>query len=134
MKKQADQWLTFANYDLVTITEIIENELLTATVAFHAQQCIEKSLKAILSFHDLKIPRIHDLRKLYSTVSDTEKNLLIDSDLIDQLNQVYIDTRYPADFGLMPEGKPSITKANEFHKLARDVYDRVVELINSNSE
>lgn len=43
MKKQAELWMQYAEEDLQTIREIIDNENLTKIVAFHAQQCVEKS-------------------------------------------------------------------------------------------
>ncbi|WP_156104560.1 HEPN domain-containing protein, partial [Spirochaeta lutea] len=48
MTAQANNWLEFARLDLETIEEIINNPRLTSMVAFHAQQCVEKSLKAII--------------------------------------------------------------------------------------
>ena len=34
------------------------------TVAFHAQQCAEKYLKALLSFRGIDFPKIHDVEQL----------------------------------------------------------------------
>ena len=34
------------------------------TVGFHAQQCSEKYLKALLLFHRINFPKIHDLTEL----------------------------------------------------------------------
>lgn len=48
MKSISAAWLSAANDDLVLIQEIIRNETLTHMVAFHAQQAIEKSFKALL--------------------------------------------------------------------------------------
>ncbi len=36
----------------------------TDTVAFHAQQCAEKYIKAMLLLHGTEFPRVHDLEKL----------------------------------------------------------------------
>ena len=46
MKFMAEEWLRAAHYDLLAIESMKENTLLTTIVAFHAQQCIEKSLLA----------------------------------------------------------------------------------------
>jgi len=46
-KDAAKEWIKSALDDLITIKEIIDNPFITNIVAFHAQQCIEKSLKAI---------------------------------------------------------------------------------------
>jgi HEPN domain-containing protein len=36
----------------------------TDTVAFHAQQAVEKALKALLTFNQFEFPKIHDLVRL----------------------------------------------------------------------
>ena len=48
MKEQTRYWLKTANNDLSVIEAILERKDLTPMVAFHAQQAIEKSLKAVL--------------------------------------------------------------------------------------
>ena len=45
--------------DLKVIQEIIDNESLTSMTAFHSQQSIEKSLKAILEYNNQDVPKIH---------------------------------------------------------------------------
>jgi hypothetical protein len=40
----------------------MNNELTTGASSFHAQQCIEKSLKAVLEENRVNIPRIHGTR------------------------------------------------------------------------
>jgi len=47
MKKITNEWLLSAESDLLLIKEIISHENLTHLSAFHAQQAIEKSFKAI---------------------------------------------------------------------------------------
>ncbi len=39
-----------------------------ATVAFHAQQCVEKYLKALLVLHSIDFPKTHDLQALVGMV------------------------------------------------------------------
>ena len=41
------------------------------------------------------------------------------------MSEVYIDTRYPGDFGLLPDGKPSIEIAEKMYDLASKVLDDV---------
>ena len=47
MKKATEAWFQSAESDLLLIDEILANENLTHLSAFHAQQAIEKSFKAI---------------------------------------------------------------------------------------
>lgn len=117
MKKQAKDWLDAANDDLKLIEKIIDDETLTNMVAFHSQQAIEKSLKSILEEFESEIPRIHNLIKLKAM---TEKYVSIETDkrLLEQVNEIYSDARYPSDIGLVPTGKPSLDLVKRFYDFA----------------
>ena len=130
MKKQAEDWLKYAYKDLQSARILISDELLLSTAAFHCQQCIEKSLKALLELNDKRIPKIHDLRKLLNNVEENNFKFEIDHEILDQINQVYIDTRYPADYGILPEGAPSLEKVNSFILTAEKVFKTTKQIIN----
>jgi len=134
MKKQAKEWISFAETDLKSAKALIKDESLTTTAAFHAQQCVEKSLKALLELNNRKIPRIHDLLKLIRRIDNDQINisLSVNEEILDQINQVYIDARYPADFGLLPEGKPSTKKVEEFINEAENVFKQTEQIIEKN--
>ena len=55
MKPVTQEWLNRAKDDLDVVTEIIEIAHLTNIAAFHCQQAIEKSFKAILEEQDQNI-------------------------------------------------------------------------------
>lgn len=58
----------------------------------------------------------------------------MDEDILDQMNQVYIDTRYPADFGLLPEGKPSEERIRKFIEEAEKIYNKAEKIIEEYKE
>jgi len=136
MKKQAKEWMKFAKTDLQATMAIITEENLSTVAAFHTQQCIEKSLKALLELNNKKIPRTHDLIKLLKKIEEEKINIdmKISEEVLDQINQVYIDTRYPADFGLLPEGKPSISKVKEFLNEAENIFNKTEKIIEEYQE
>jgi len=125
MKNSTSNWLKFAQSDLETINEIIHNENLTHVIAFHSQQCIEKSLKAIIEEYQLtehvKTHNLLTLQKLTYQVI----NLRIDEDLLEILNKLYIDSRYPGEMDLLSYGKPTIEDAKIFYELAKEIYEKV---------
>ena len=108
MKKQVREWLSFAEVDLLTARKLLDDEHLARSTAFHCHQAVEKALKAVIEDCGVRIPKIHDLKKLMSVVEEKEIRLQIDSEELDPLNSVYIDTRYPTDQGLVPNGMPSL--------------------------
>jgi CRISPR-associated protein Cas1 len=66
--KLAKEWLKASLSDLMNIEAISDNVFLTHIIAFHAQQAIEKSFKAMIENQNQKIPRVHSLRKLIELV------------------------------------------------------------------
>ncbi len=122
------EWLESALGDLKNIEHIINDEYLTHIVAFHCQQCIEKCFKAILESQSMNVPKEHSTIKLYGLVKDTLKTD-IDYDLLTDMDDLYINSRYPSDFGLMPQGKPTLENAKEFYEFALKVYEEVCEII-----
>jgi HEPN domain-containing protein len=126
MNKVSKEWIQSAESDLAIIRHIIHDETLTHQVAFHAQQAIEKCLKAIIEEFELGFIKTHSLRTL-TGITNPKLPLNIEKDLILLLDQLYIDARYPGEIGLLPFGKPSITDAQEFHQIALKVYKDVNE-------
>lgn len=128
MKEISRQWLHFATDDLDTIKEIIGIKHLTNIVAFHCQQCIEKSFKAVLEESELDVPKVHDLIKLYGEIKKI-KDFEFNEDTLDILSRVYIEARYPSELGLLPGGKPTITESRKFYEFAKCVYTKIEKFL-----
>ncbi|MBW1649738.1 MAG: HEPN domain-containing protein [Deltaproteobacteria bacterium] len=92
---------------------------------------MEKSIKAILEEKEEKVPRIHDIITLREKIEKYIK-LDIDSDIFDQLNELYIDSRYPADLGLLPDGKPSKKTADIFFKTSTKILNDIKNYLTEN--
>jgi len=65
-----------------------------AIVGFHAQQAIEKSLKAVLSASFIEFRRTHDLLTLLDLFEDHGLALPPFSDWLDELNPYAVEARY----------------------------------------
>lgn len=61
MKEKTIDWLRVAETDIQVVEILINYEHLASGLAFHCQQSIEKSLKAILEENDAEVPKIHRL-------------------------------------------------------------------------
>lgn len=121
-REMAKEWLKSAASDLETIEEIIDNGNLTHIAAFHSQQCVEKTIKAILEFHELNVPKTHSILKL-SKLAENHFDIE-DKEIADELDRLYIDARYPGDLGLLPDGKPTIDKAGSLYSFAKNIYTK----------
>lgn len=130
--KMSFEWLKAAYCDIAVMDSIVDHEFLTHMTAFHAQQCIEKSLKAILEHHGMNVPKKHDILVLKEI---TQNYISIDDDeILDDINDLYIESRYPGDLGLLPCGKPTLKDAKEFYEFAQDIFHQVCTLLNIDLE
>ncbi len=95
--------------------------------AFHSQQSVEKCFKAILEYNTDSTPKKHDILLLKSMV---ECYITIDDEtILEDLNELYIESRYPGDMGLLPHGKPTLEDAREFYDFAKEIFERVCILL-----
>ena len=133
MKFITSEWLKSADDDINTIKAIIDDESLTHIVAFHSQQCIEKSFKAMVDEFELASQKIHNLITLNETISSVYQ-FDFDEDKLGLLNKLYLDSRYPGDLGLLPNGKPSTEVAKGLQELAKEIYKRINTFIKNRDE
>ena len=91
-------------------------------VCFHSQQAIEKLFKSFIATYYQEIPRIHNLIRLHKICEDLHGSQLnLDEEGLIFLNDVYIDSRYPADFGILPSGQPDKEEARKAYNYAKDM-------------
>jgi HEPN domain-containing protein len=50
--------------------------------------------------------------------------------MLDTLNLLYIESRYPNDIGLLPNGKPTIDEAVTFLNFSKEIYSEAHSIIN----
>lgn len=124
MKPITHEWLTRATEDLAAAQMLISRPDLTNVVAFHAQQAVEKALKAVIEELDLGFVRTHNLTRLYELVR-SHYPVIGDIDMLDRLDAVYIEARYPGDMGLLPTGNPSLDEAADLFGFANDIFQRL---------
>jgi len=107
-----NEWFEFAKQDYYALKKLDGDEYLTNIILFHAQQCIEKLFKGIIEQRGEDIPRIHNTKKLYELIADSIKEPIESDDLL-FIDSVYIESRYPASFGLLPGGRPTLKESQK---------------------
>ena len=45
------------------------------------------------------------------------------------MDDLYIESRYPGDLGLLPNGKPTIADAEEFYNFAKEIFEKVKNIL-----
>lgn len=90
------EWLLKADNDLTNATHTLKlgTRCPTDTVCFHAQQCVEKYLKAVLVLEGIDFPKTNDLETLLSLVPAESRPELSDEEQA-RLTQYATSARYP---------------------------------------
>ena len=89
-------WLRYAQSDLDAAKGPPRGRLLLETLCFHAQQAVEKSLKALLIAKGMEFPRTHNLGVLLDLLSSTV-SLPADRIAVAGLTEYAVATRYPGE-------------------------------------
>ncbi|MBK7897659.1 MAG: HEPN domain-containing protein [Candidatus Promineifilaceae bacterium] len=130
MKAITREWLARAKEDLLAAEILLAQPELTNMVAFHAQQTVEKTLKAVLEESAIATVRTHSLTRLYSLV-EPHISMPVNQDMLDRLEAVYIQSRYPGEMGLLPHGKPSQDEAKQFYSFAQQLFQEIQPTLES---
>ncbi|MDH5428718.1 MAG: HEPN domain-containing protein [Nitrospirota bacterium] len=91
----AQRYLLIADRDINTMTllaKIAESD--DEAIGFHAQQAVEKCLKAVLSLHQIPFRKTHDLGELMDLLSDAGKPTPPETNEIEFLNPFAVTFRY----------------------------------------
>ena len=94
----ARRWLQKAENDLVTARQtLLLSDGPTDTVAFHAQQAVEKALEALLTFFHVEFPRTHDLVRLLDMAAPHLPALAGCRAAFAEMSNYAVASRYPDD-------------------------------------
>lgn len=95
----ARQWIEKAEGDLLTAEHTLSlgTECPTDTVCYHAQQCVEKYIKALLTLEGIDFPKTHDIAELVALLPDLGATGLT-AEQQERLTRFATVTRYPGDY------------------------------------
>jgi HEPN domain-containing protein len=121
----AKQFLMRADDDLrpseLTLTD---SEPVYWAAAFHAQQCAEKALKGLLTFHDLRAGKTHDIGRLLKLSLPVLPALVELTERANILTAYAVDSRYPGPYSNIGE-----KEAKQAIETARLVFESVVNAL-----
>lgn len=120
-------WFKLAKEDLHTAIVMYElNDIMTfRAVTFNCQQCVEKSVKGLLTYNKIKFDKTHDIKELSEPLLQIYPDLkavLIESD---RLTTYAVEFRYPGAID-----KPiSSEEIKRCVLLAKEVFEKTCEKI-----
>lgn len=121
----ASDWLEFALGDLAASKSRPGNHALPRHVAYHAQQAVEKALKAALVLEGLDPPKVHDLDELRNLLPAGWQVKKRPASL-SQLSDYAVDSRYP-DFAVQVtplQSAVAVRQAMAVVRLVREDFER----------
>jgi HEPN domain-containing protein len=120
----AHEWMTKADNDLRSAEYLLKMEdCPTDTICFHAQQCVEKCLKALLVTQGTGFKKTHDIEELVALLPPRLRPSLDDKEQ-DRLTEYATVTRYPGDYEPI-----SLTEARQAVRTARRVRREVRKIL-----
>lgn len=118
-----ERWLLKAGNDLRTAETMPGVEQPTTdTICFHAQQCVEKSLKAYLVYGDQHVEKTHYLPLLVEKCSQLDPDFKMLKDIADSLTDYAVADRYPDSWREITYGEAAgaVKKAAKVLRLVKD--------------
>ncbi|HJS18273.1 MAG TPA: HEPN domain-containing protein [Anaerolineales bacterium] len=92
---------------------------LLAAACFHAQQCAEKYLKALLLLKDVDFPKTHDLPTLDTLCQQNRILTGFDPHQLTDLTKYALQSRYPGSQPTLEEAREMIEIAKTVRRFAR---------------
>ena len=102
----AELMLKAARYDAVVFFKLVHDaEVHDSMLGFHAQQAIEKALKAVLFAHGVLVPRTHHIDALLDALGEASVQAPPHAEFLELLNPYAVQARYGAlDTGPLERG------------------------------
>ena len=122
-RERARQWIIKAMEDMRVMEHefsFSEEDVVTSAVCFHAQQAVEKFLKAFLVLKGVEFGKTHNLELLLELCKRLDPEF--ERIEIGNLTQYAIEVRYPDEFYI-----PTLEEAKEEYEIARQIKDFILE-------
>jgi len=127
MKEKTKVWVELAKRHFTAAKLLADEDYVINVALFHCQQTVEKLLKALLEEFDFKVPRVHTVVELYDRLPDyVRKKVIIDIIKLQSIDDIYIETRYPSDIGLLPSGFPTKNDFIRYFEIAKDIFNKII--------
>jgi HEPN domain-containing protein len=116
-------WVNKAEEDfLLAQSALRRKKPLVTGVCFHAQQCAEKYMKALLVSRKAGFPMTHDLLLLSNLCSNSGIFLEVESRLLSALTDYAVRTRYPGEEPSSIDAKEAMETTKLIRKFARSFF------------
>ena len=122
MKPQVREWARKAEEDWEAANRLARGKKpLYSLVCFHAQQCAEKYLKAVLEQKAVAIPKTHDLVALVELAQPELAALLLRKAELELMTGYAVAARYPGESATRTQAHKSLSIADSIRATIRNL-------------
>jgi HEPN domain-containing protein len=121
MTSQVAEWVLKAEGDYLTAGRELRARKSPNydAVCFHAQQCAEKYLKAVLQAHEKHVPKIHNLIELMLLCEEIDSSFeMLRADLV-MMERFSVRVRYPGETAEKEDAQLAYTATETTRKFIR---------------
>ncbi len=127
MKDAVKEWIKHSGDELNMAVYLLQGGFFKGA-CYHAQQSIEKSIKAGLLNKAWELEKTHSIERLIAIGKDYKIKLKLSDKEMLFIDSIYRG-RYPAEAGLLPLGEPSKADAEKAVNLAKRVSKEIQALL-----
>lgn len=131
MKDETKVWLKYSEENLQSAKILLKNRLFNPCLQ-NVQQCVEKSLKAILIEKSVSQKKTHDILELKILLDEFSVKVDIKDEECDFLNSIYLPSKYPIGSAL-PDFDPGVEICEQAIAIAIKVSKSVHNIFKNNT-
>jgi HEPN domain-containing protein len=91
------------------------------SAGFHAQQCVEKYMKAILQKNHIRFEKVHDVLALLELSLPVAPELILYRDILSFLNPFAVAFRYPGESATREEARQAVHSMKTIRPILRKI-------------
>ena len=121
-RKIALELLTLAMRDAVAVYSFKKlPEIDFSIIGFHAQQSVEKCMKAVLAVNEIEFPKIHELATLHALLVSNSIEVPVSTDVLNRLTPYAVSSRYDLERDELLDELQATALVTQIHEWARSL-------------
>ena len=125
MKELTKEWIDKGEDDFIVVNREYKAKIpIYDAICFHAQQCIEKYMKALLQENNIEFEKVHDLDILLEKCKGFIPSLAKDKKKLIELSSFAVEIRYP---GIRATKEEAVNCISIMRKIRKAIKEHLVQ-------
>ncbi|MBI5726660.1 MAG: HEPN domain-containing protein [Ignavibacteriales bacterium] len=127
MKDDTKYWLSYASDNLEAAAVLLDSNLFNPCLQ-NVQQCVEKSMKAVIVEFALRLRKSHRISELKEILRPSNIVIDITEDECELLDSIYLPSKYPVG-SVLPDFYPDEKVCRDCIAIAKKVFQQAGTLV-----